>query len=565
MTGPGGEPIRRPRALALLLGAEVVALALALAPSERFTRFAYSDSGADLAVYRLNASGLRPTVDFGYIYGLLPVAIGRVWYGAFGPSPSSFRAATLLCALLTAWGLARALTALRAGLGATALVALTMPDLLLTRDIALVHAIEPALLAHALAEQARGRRGRALAIVTACAFAKPSMAYLFGFVLLATVVANSRRSGRRAVARELAPALATCLVLVLILGLMFGAVPLANTLFPASGREVYRQSGYGFFRGSGRDFWWRPGAGLRGYLRYEIAYWLAGTSVLLAGGVAALARLARGRGDRAGEIAATCAGLHAAFVVGFFGNQFSWRYYLAVLLVGLAATSRLGKAARRAIWVVAALAAYSDRARVETAVAAWRSDVVSQDTLGLWATPAELAEWREVLRLVDGRRAAFLANTDGAPALFPAFAPPAGAYFVPGHPVAAELRRKADQIAGAEVVVRVRPRSDPARGGFERWPEIADALDGCETVWEGDFFEVARRVRPTLRPGLRRRTGARGAGRARRGRGRSGPTRSFRGSPATGPARRPAPRRRRASARPPCGRWRRRRWRSASS
>src|SRR5262249_42727889 len=153
---------------------------------------------------------------------------------------------------------------------------------------------EPALLVHALALQARGRRGAALALATAGGFVKPSMPYLYGFVLLVSVVAADRARAWK----TLVPAALTGPALASLLGTVYGLGPLFHTLLPGAGLEVYRQNGYGFFRGAGRSFWLIPGGGPRDYLRYEVGSWLAGTLVLALGGLAAAARMVRGRGTR---------------------------------------------------------------------------------------------------------------------------------------------------------------------------------------------------------------------------------------------------------------------------
>jgi hypothetical protein len=476
----------------------VLALTVFNTPQERLTRFLYNDSGAELTVPALLARGLRPTVDFGYIYGLLPLLTGRVWYALLGgPSPSGFRLAALACALLTAWGLARLLAALRVGPVGVALVVLAMPDLLQSSTIVLVHALEPALLVHALAFQARGRRDRALALATADLFVKPAMAGLYGLLLLTAVALD--RADRARPARVLAPTVVTGAALAAALAAVYGLVPLAHTLVPGGGLEVYRQNGYGFFRGAGRAFWLLPGGTLRDYLRYEVGAWLTGSAVLTAGGLAALLNLARHRGDRAEEVVATCAALHAGFVTLFFGNRVSWAYYYVILVAGLAAMAARPRPwwgwRALAVGLVAALTLVGGKVKFETTARLWRADTPSAGTFGLWASPAESEEWLTVLALCRTHGpAALLARVEGGAVLAPSvFEPPETAYLVPGHPVPSEITRKARQIDRAATVVRVRPRGDPARGGYERWPEIAAALEGFETVWEGDLFEVARR------------------------------------------------------------------------
>jgi hypothetical protein len=98
-----------------------------------------------------------------------------------------------------------------------------------------------------------------------------------------------------------------------------------------------------------------------------------------------------------------------------------------------------------------------------------------------------------VLALTRGHRPALLADCEGATLLFPLFAPPMGAYFVPGHPLPVEVRRKAAQLAEAAMIVKV---GTPGDRRFDRWPALADALDGCTPVWEGGLYQVYRRKRP---------------------------------------------------------------------
>lgn len=501
----------------LLFAGEVLALSTFNAPHERLTRYLYNDSGADLSIPALVSRGLRPTVDFGYIYGLAPLAIDAAWQSVAGANPTAARLAALACQLLMAWGLARFVREARVGAVGTALIVLAMPDLMLSSMVVLVHALEPALLVHALAFQARGRRGAALALATADLFVKPSMAYLYGLLLLIAIVAE--RPGRARLARTLAPAVATAAVLAVGLGLWFGFGPLVHTLSPGAGLEVYRQNHYGFFHGVGRDFWLLPGATPRDYLRYEVGAWLVGSVVLLLGGVAGLVRLVRRRDPErrtaVAEVVVTCAGLHAGFVALFFGSRTSWMYYYVVLVAGLAAMDapristgrpwrgRLGWSAWQAaaVGLVALLTAVGGKAKLETTVQLWRTDTPSASTFGLWASPAERDEWLTVLRMCLEEAArgegkpVLLARVEGAAVLAPSvFAPPQTAYLVAGHALGPELERKARQIEQASLVVRVRPRSDPDRGGYERWPTLARALRDFGPAWEGEFFEVDRRI-----------------------------------------------------------------------
>jgi hypothetical protein len=491
--------------LGLILSVELLVLVIAFAPYERFSRFAYGDSGADLVIQYLLTHGLSPTVDFGYIYGLFPLCLGRVWYALLGASPAAFQSLTVGAALVMVWGLARFVRALEIGVAGVALIVLAIPDSMLALHIAAVQALEPMFLVHALAEQASGKRSRALALVTACVFVKPSMAYVYGLLLVVAIAVELKWKARwRDWARAIGPAAILGLALVALLATMFGVVPLFNSLVPGAGAKVYREGGYGFFRGLGRAFWWRPAAGLWGYVRYEIGYWLAGSLVLTSGGFAAIVAMIRSKGStdlykRRCEVVATCASLHVVFVTTFFGNRFSWVYYVWVLVAGLAAMSTLGRACRWLVWCLALMVLISDRSRFQDLRKCWVAESRSAETLGIWATDTERDEWRKVLALTEDSRPVLLAGKEGITLLEPRFEPPAVSYLVPGHPVPSELRRKADQLADAKVVVRVLTGWEPTWGRFERWPEISAALDGLVPVWTGREFAVLRRVRPPSR------------------------------------------------------------------
>ena len=188
-------PRRGYDAFALLLMAEVVALALFQSPAERFVRYIAFDSGVDLTMQDLMARGYRPTVDFGCAYGLLPLLVNRAWYGIAGLTPGAYRAEVVLGTCLTAWGMARFAGARRVGPAGLALIALSMPDVLFSTYNTSVHVFEPALLVHGLAEQARGRRGTALAFATAACFVKPSLGYVYGLVLLICILLAAKGTG----------------------------------------------------------------------------------------------------------------------------------------------------------------------------------------------------------------------------------------------------------------------------------------------------------------------------------------------------------------------------------
>jgi hypothetical protein len=479
------------------LAAEVLAVTAFQAPFMTIVRFVWMDSGGELAMQDLMSRGFRPAVDFGYPYGLLPLLIGRAWYGLAGLSPWAFRVEVTACMLVSAWGMARFAAYRRVPAAGLALIALAIPDLLFVTNLTLVQVMEQALLIHALAEQARGRRGAALAWLTACCFVKPSLAYVQGLFVTLAAVAACLKCDRSAWARSFAPPLVTAALLTAILSAFFGPLALAKTLVPGTGMAIYRASNYGFFHGVGRQFWALPNAGLRDYFRYEVGFWLLGTAFLALGGLASLVRslssTTEGKSTHDGEVVVTCTAVHLVFVLFLFGHRITWVYSLPVLILGLALLARRGRWQMTFVWILAVFLLVNDRSKAVEVLRLRRTEAASPSTFGLWTTPGMRQEWERVRELTRGQRAVLFAMCEGGAVLEPGFAPPVGGYLIPGNMIPGEARRKAEQLARASVIVSSHP---PDWEGFSLWPELAAALDGCEPVMEGQFVRVYRRVSP---------------------------------------------------------------------
>jgi hypothetical protein len=403
----------------------------------------------------------------------------------------------MACALLSTWGMARFLAYRSIGLVGLALVVLAIPDLLLVTYIGLVQSLEQALLVSALAEQARGRRETALALLTACCFVKPSLAVLQGLAVMIAIVAACRRADRILWVRAFGPAMVTAVVLALVLAASFGLVPLSRTIFPLTGIEVYRLGHFGFFNGIGRNFWALPHAGLRDYFRYELGFWILGTIFLTWGGVTAAWRLARMgfSGDRAinDELCATCAFVHIGFIVLIFGHRGTWFYSLPMLILGLATLASRSRWHKMALGVLIVLLLVSDRSKALDLFHRRQTEIPSVVTLNLWADAQERAEWARALELTHDKQPVLFAMCEGGALLIPGFASPIGGYFVPGNALPAEVRRKVAQLAVAQMIISAFP---PDWSGFEYWPELKAAFNGCELLMAGRHVWVYRRNAP---------------------------------------------------------------------
>lgn len=481
---------------------EILLLAIIRAPLDfSFTGYAFADRGSFLLGCHLASQGRVPTVDFGYIYGLVALLVGQAWFHLFGLTPMAHEVAMLLCALAGAWGIARFAGAMRLGMAGILFLIAALPFAILPSYPSLVHALEAALLCNGLAEQAAGRRPRALALATAAVLVKPAMGYPYGFLLLTLIgldvwrksaPAKGRIGWRNPLLRSLVPAILTGLILGAVVTACYGVRPLLATVLPTSGREVYRTLNEGFFFGEGRSFWYEPSFGIRYYVFTVVGFWIAASLWLVLAGLRAGWRMVRAyRAERpfgGDEIIFTCCLLHALFVTSFFGGPSSWDYYSYVLVMGAAATSINGTGAARVVSILALLAIFGYLGHLKLAGRAWTNEARSSETLGLWASTAERRAWRQVARVTRGHDTLMLAS-DGCAALWlPQFERPSGAYLIPHETTGAEIAHTVGRLERARMVVAVtRPPFDAA---LDLFPEFRRLLAERRLVLKNDWFAV---------------------------------------------------------------------------
>jgi hypothetical protein len=486
--------------LSLLFGAETLAYALIRLPTDLgFDANAFGDRGDFLSIAYLVGHGSRPAIDFGYHWGLLPIMLSQAWFALFGATPQANEAIMAVCALLVAVGIARFAAALRIGTLGIVFLLIALPFAFPT--FTLTYALEAVLLSNALAEQAAQRRSYALALTTAACFVKPSMAYVYGFVLLVLALWDTRRSEPntssidwRKLMRTITPAAFAACALSLILAATYGISVLTITLLPRAGISAYRSQGMGFFYGAGRDFWYQPRLGLPFYVFTAAGWWLAGTLWLMAAGLRGGLKLIFGsrlpyaRDTVADECVLTCAILQVAFITVFFGTQVSWRYYCYILVMGVAAISVRDLLAARIVTLLACLALLGHVSHFAELETQWRSTAPSRATAGMWASPEEVYEWQQVQRAIDGHRALLLTAMGCGPVLSAQFEQPFADHFNPGELMPGQLARLMRDIDKAQRIVVV---ISPGFGNMlVWWPDIRRALDGHELLWKGQSFAV---------------------------------------------------------------------------
>ncbi len=489
--------------------AEVIAFDLFRLPEAlNFDAFAFGDSGGNFTAQYLMARGLRPTIDFGYQYGLLGLLVGRVWFAVAGFTPYAYVAANFALGLLIAWALARTAHALNVGAAGKLLIIAALGHAMLPSYPNFAHVLEATLLTWAIAEQARGARGNALALAAIASLAKPSMAYLYGAILIVMSAAGLDQdrfgAGKLSWPRMVSRGAIVWAAGAVLLAAVYGLRPMVNTALPLQGLQAYRALHFGFFTGEGRFFWHPPGVRIGYYLGTVAGFWIIATAYLLgygAGAVPAMMRRSEVGWSWAAEIAVTCAVMQVAFVTLFFGGPFSYFYYPYLLVIGAAAVADRSRFARAAAMVLCISAILGYRSIIAGAERTWLTYTRSAETASLWAPPEERVEWTRALDFPKTRRLTLLAAWGDADLMFPQFAPPVSLYLVPGLSEESEVRRKAAQLSRASLVV---VPEMPVWGGAPPFPQIQQALDSFSVLYSGHFFRVlATRdsvAGPTLAP-----------------------------------------------------------------
>jgi hypothetical protein len=483
--------------LVALFSLETVVINLARLPeSMRFDRFAFCDHGANLTLQFLIANGLRPSIDFGYHYGLLPALVGRIWFAMFGATPWAYQAAMIIADLLCAWAIAKILTHLKIGTVGLALAIITLGYSFQASYVNFAHATEAVLLSHALAEQVRGSRANALALTTAAVFAKPSMGYVYGLLLVILILRDFRRSGfcTRRLLSTFAPAAIVFVVLGSVVSIAYGPLTFLQTVVPLEGVANYRALNFGLMR-AGRSLWDPNLIPWFGYYVFNVnGLWIVSTIFLCGAGLFQLCReLPTGVFSPRGEALMTCATLHVAFLLLFFGNQWSWIYYSYFLMIGTTIAVAQLNAGKRGFGLgLCMLAILSWTCVGRWSQQWWKNTAPDPATAGLWAPAAEKAEWLQVLSAARGQRTVILASMGGAELISPGFEEPVNLYLIAGLMAPDDIHRKLDQLSSAQIVV-VPTIKMATCSGIPDAPEFRKALKDFDLAWRGQHFEVFQR------------------------------------------------------------------------
>jgi hypothetical protein len=473
-----------------------------------WTLFSFFDPGTALKGDLLISMGMKPGIDFGYTHGLASLIVAHWGFALLGRTPAAFLIMTAIMEVLMAVAIARFAVAMKLTRPALWFLFLALPVAVMPSYLTLTHPLEALLLLWAIAEQASGRRERALAICTACVFVKPSMAYVYGLLLVISTIVDWYGHERNisGLLRRTAPAMATGLLMAAAMIWRFGVRSLLLTIVPITGMRTYKDTHFGFFSGSGLQFWSPAFHPWYYYIITPAGIWLVMTAlliwVLLVGtqGVKHIGlkrshatkidgrtpRWVPGIG-RLRETALCIALMHITFVLGFYGWKYSWEYYsyLPVLFTALVISRCHARQVQMAA-VLGILAVCSQARSTGITFWCWHGKVRSAQTGYLWAYPQQAAQWRYVAQKVRGRRTLILSN-GYLPWMPKGMFMPLSWFPEPGIPTAIEMRRlKSEALTAHYIVVR------SGYGKFGLWvnPAFASARRHFRLLWRGKYFSI---------------------------------------------------------------------------
>ncbi|HTV49430.1 MAG TPA: hypothetical protein VMG59_13410 [Phycisphaerae bacterium] len=468
-----------------------------------WSQFAFWDPGTTLKGDLLLSLGMKPGIDFGYTHGLASLEIARWGFALLGRTPAAFLIMTAVMEILMAIALARLAVALRLSREGIIFLLIALPIAIMPRYVTLTHPLEALLLLWALSQQASGLRPQALAICTACLFVKPSMAYLYGLILLIWTIRELLLSREQIFARLVSQtwlAILTALLMAAALAWRFGVHSLLLTVFPTTGVRTYQAFSFGFLSSGLLQFLFPDYHPWFYYLVTPAGIWIIMSLICAVGMLVAVVLLLRRRkisaiidpigtwsqSDHRVETILSIGVMHLIFILGFYGWKDAWQYYsyLPVLFTavfisnlgffslrvylsasniqprvetrGLSAgfPPRAILTGRRLRFAAALsfLALASQTSNIQAAWNGWSTKVRTQQTGYLWADKDQLAQWNKILAKIDNKPT--LSFTFGyLPWMPPGMSMPLGWYPVEGLGTPLEIARLQSEILNSQYVI----------------------------------------------------------------------------------------------------------------
>jgi hypothetical protein len=471
-----------------------------------FRRFYFGDSGWPYTVEMMLREGLMPVTDFAYFYGLIVLLINKIWFGIFGLTPEALLYMYIVGIIASMYGVIQTVTALKLDRLANFIIVVAGPIMVNAGHLLLtpVHILEPALLINALAAQVRGRYATALALSTLAALIKPSLAYVYGLLLIIQILGGwlpqqAHRPPWRQRFSMLLPAAGVGAAISAIVAAYFGIDRFLQTQIPWTASQAYADFRFGFFYGVGREMW-RPQEWTPAHYFFTIAgAWITASIVLVIGTLVSLRYLH----TTSGRFIVTCGILHLVFVCFLFGNEWSWIYYPYILFIGAALVIDRGlKYSNKLVqlscmFIGLTLSGFLLFIVVFfwmgiNGIELWKTHSRNPQTNMLYADREDREAWAEVMRLSQTQRVLVLNRTNAAHIFSPPVDGPRVWVLIRSIATPGEMERVRQQIAQANVIVKPEWHDND----LLEWPEFAEDLRPFRLSQQFKRFALLTRMHP---------------------------------------------------------------------
>jgi hypothetical protein len=412
----------------MLFGAMVVLFALCWPTERSFDLWVFKDRGSFLHLDVLLDQHRRIGVDSFYIYGLLPVALQRVLFGAFGRGPLPLMGCHLAYLLLSAaaWtSIVQKLSRPRLW----TLVVMVLVAITVWVNPNLPYVLVQLSLLYCVACLLHERHALAIAISAIGCWSVPTVTLLASGLLVGIaflVWSADRERSTKSLLIMLAPGAAAYIGLGLLLVGIFGVQSVIATALPFQGMAFYKAIDFGMFTTLKRFLF--PGEYLgdspwRYYICDRATWWAIGVVLLTALGLYGAVLMARARRLDPGHLAVVfCAIVHAVFVVFAYGTPPQHIIYDPIIIAGvIIGLDKLPPSSWRSLFIAVFLGtgALSQLNQASFNYFLWRTTRPSDRTASLYA-PADMVDnWSRIVALSQSRRTLMLSYSTGIKDYFP--------------------------------------------------------------------------------------------------------------------------------------------------
>jgi hypothetical protein len=416
----------------------------------------FRDLGANLKADLLVTKGYAPSIDFNYLYGLLSLAIGRVWFSIFGRSLQAFYAFVLVCYVFSSAALARVAVIANLRKSGIIFLAISVPSFsFYASQFTFNTSLEPIFILFAISEHLAGRRGNALVFLVFSFFIKSSMSLVYFLLLIGLYIVDliKGETNISKIFSEIKPVLISLAAVLTFLTIVFGFPTIvSSTLSPISGKAHYEAMNYGIF-GVGKRFLYFP------QTRYYIGHpgvWIISTLTLSTFLYSILIFKRNSLNNQIVEVQCSIALLYIIFLFYFFPGYWGWAMYSYLLSVGMALmTSKDNE--YRFDWLIVILTIillFNYYPNVSTSFRLWSSFKSSPSLPFLVSNDRLDREFAKVLSYCKTKKTLiFSPAAGGVDVLFPECRSPDAWWLLKGLYNTREVERINNQISESEIVI----------------------------------------------------------------------------------------------------------------